>query len=264
MSTNLFNLIGCKGMIAINKTLKTVLITVGVMLFAIVVLALLMDDSDNSTSDAPATGIIEEPQDTPKEVTLEEFQKILSYDIFDWGMEDDQGKLRIAEEIISIWAEDHINYNYTYDELVDAINQELAVENEQANIFEKACIAAKIDPVPYFALINNSAVTEAPAEEPQQTTQPATQKVNQGMSKDEFTKIMFYDIFDWNMADEQGQVRIAQEIINVWSESGVSCNFAASDLAIAISNNLEDQANIFDTACYVAGIDSAPYFALLN
>ncbi len=68
-----------------------------------------------------------------------------------------------------------------------------------------------------------------------------------------------YDIFDWNGADEQGKIEMAKNILFIWSEAGDSCELSAKELAAYISQNLHDQANVFEVACIAAQIDPQQY-----
>lgn len=79
------------------------------------------------------------------------------------------------------------------------------------------------------------------------------------MSQEVYAATLAYDIFDWNRADEQGKIEMAKNIISIWNESGNSCELSAKDLAAYISQNLHDQANVFEVACIAAQIDPQPY-----
>lgn len=146
-----------------NKTLKTVLVTVAVT-FVILFAAVMIfgEDTSNPKSKAsnlqnvtPATSN-EEPakeleQDGPgTEVTIEMISKIINYDVFDWNGADEQGKIKIAKEIISFWAAKGNSYELTVEDLVVGIEQEIQQDPNQANVFEKACIVAQIDPHAFF------------------------------------------------------------------------------------------------------------------
>jgi len=147
----------------VNKTLKTVLITVAVT-FVILFAAVMILGKDTSTPNsqtsnlqnvAPATSN-QEPakeieQDSPgTEVTIEMISKIINYDVFDWNGADEQGKIKIAKEIINFGAAKGNSYELTAEDLVVGIEQEIQQDPNQANVFEKACIAAQIDPQAFF------------------------------------------------------------------------------------------------------------------
>lgn len=144
-----------------NKTLKTVLITLAavfVVLFAVVMI--FGEDtsaSSGSASDIEENSLLEsnisqsDEGDAQisivSEISQEEYEAAIAYDVFDWNIADDQGKIKIAENIMRIWDAKGSVYGMTAEDLVVYINQNLS---DQANIFEIACIAVQIDPQPYF------------------------------------------------------------------------------------------------------------------
>ncbi|MFZ2537906.1 MAG: hypothetical protein WAX04_03275 [Oscillospiraceae bacterium] len=147
-----------------NKTLKTVLITTGVIFVALFAIVMIFGE-DNLTPTSPSTDLAEsstlesdnnaplktDDKESPvPEVSKEVFEKTVSYDIFDWNMADDKGKMEIVEAIITVWAANGNVYEQTPEDLLAGIKQELQKGIEQANIFEKACNAAQIDFQPYY------------------------------------------------------------------------------------------------------------------
>lgn len=146
-----------------NKTLKTVFITITVtfvILFAVVMifgedtstsnsLASDLQDGASATSNQDPAKDLE--QDSPgTEVTVEMISKIINYDVFDWNGADEQGKTKIAKEIINFWAAKGNSCELTVEDLVVGIEQEIQQDPNQANVFEKACIVAQIDPQAFF------------------------------------------------------------------------------------------------------------------
>lgn len=152
-----------------NKTLKTVLITLAVtfaFLFAIVMFfgeaPTAPDPPSSQGAVTPANASISTGADTPIEAdsasedtdnmpSPEQYQITLAYDVFDWNLADEQGKAEIAEAIISVWAAYGDSYDQDTKALVTYISQHLY---DQANIFEVACVAAQIDSLPYFERMN--------------------------------------------------------------------------------------------------------------
>ncbi|MFZ2538866.1 MAG: hypothetical protein WAX04_08180 [Oscillospiraceae bacterium] len=166
-----------------NKTLKTVLITLAitiVALFAIIMIfgentSIPMGSSSNieknsspeseespgnaslntdESSSIAANGTSSSDNSTKSpaaDVSEELFAKAVSYDVFDWNMADDQGKNEIIENIMRVWDANGSDYALTSKDLVTYINQNLS---DQANIFEIACIAVQIDPQPYLNRTN--------------------------------------------------------------------------------------------------------------
>ncbi|MEG0541472.1 MAG: hypothetical protein RR528_04020 [Angelakisella sp.] len=146
-----------------NKTLKTVLITTAVI-FVILFAVVMIFGEDTSVSTPPseasqqstAVAADQEPAKepdpaAPAEVVSDEmFAKTVNYDVFDWNGTDEQGKIKIANDIISVWVASGNAYERTAEDLAAGIKQELQRDSDQANVFEKACIAAQIDPLPYF------------------------------------------------------------------------------------------------------------------
>ncbi|MEM1485965.1 hypothetical protein V6615_14005 [Oscillospiraceae bacterium PP1C4] len=166
-----------------NKTFKTVLITLAVtlvILFAVVMIfgedtstptgsssdtqksasaesqEILANTSPNSEKNVPAEigrapADNNAPESPAAEISKELLQTTLAYDIFDWNMADEQGKAAIAKDIIHIWNAGGNIYEMTAEDLIAGINNGL---HDQANIFEVACVAAQIDPLPYFNAIS--------------------------------------------------------------------------------------------------------------
>ncbi|HWP52166.1 MAG TPA: hypothetical protein VN626_10770 [Clostridia bacterium] len=157
-----------------NKTLKTVLITLGatfVVLFAVVMIfgedtstpARRTDDIKESASissqespselassiEIPAKIIA--PESPAVEVSEELLKATLAYDIFDWNMASEPEKVEISKTIMSIWDTSGGYYEMSAEDLAAYIDQNLY---DQANIFEVACVAAQIDPLPYFDSIS--------------------------------------------------------------------------------------------------------------
>lgn len=146
-----------------NKTLKTVLITVAVI-FVILFAIVMIFGEDTSTPKNPASYLqkgtsatsnqeqTKEPeQDSSEEVVSEEMiAKTLNYDVFDWNGADLQGKVKIVDDITNLWAAKGKSYNLSLTDLLAGIDQEIQQDPDQANIFEKACIVAQIDPLPFF------------------------------------------------------------------------------------------------------------------
>ncbi|MEG0853125.1 MAG: hypothetical protein RSF82_04590 [Angelakisella sp.] len=150
-----------------NKTLKTVLITTAVI-FVILFAVVMIFGEDTSVSTPPSEALqqstaVAADQELDKEpdkepdpaapaavVSDEMFAKTVNYDVFDWNGTDEQGKIKIANDIISVWVASGNAYERTAEDLAAGIKQELQRDSDQANVFEKACIAAQIDPLPYF------------------------------------------------------------------------------------------------------------------
>lgn len=162
-----------------NKTLKTVLITLGVT-FVVLFAVVMIFGEDNSA----AAGNIEPtskenvsvsqvvpsevvpaseaapvaasqsailPSEPPTvELTEEMLKTALEYDIFSWNATDAQGKIEIVRDIMRVWDAGGIYYDIPEEGLVEYIGQNLY---DQANIFEVACTAAQIDPLPFFDLL---------------------------------------------------------------------------------------------------------------
>lgn len=166
-----------------NKTLKTVLITLAATLvFLIAVVMIFGEDTpspaDSTTQEAKNVEAVAEKteqntstkceeatasstannikKNTAKSTTAksttagmskELYDATIAYDIFDWNGADEQGKVKMVKDIIKIWNESGSSCEMTATDLVEYINQNLS---DQANIFEVACMAAQIDPLPYF------------------------------------------------------------------------------------------------------------------
>ncbi len=154
-----------------NKTLKTVLITLAVTLVFLIAIVMIFGE-DRSAPVVPssqASGNI--PADAPlntdknssiassetstnnitEDLSKEMYAATIAYDIFDWNKADEQGKIEIAENIMRVWYANGSTYSMTSKDLVTYINQNLS---NQANIFEIACIYAQIDPQPYLNRTN--------------------------------------------------------------------------------------------------------------
>ena len=163
-----------------NKTLKTVLITLGVTF--VVLFAVVMIFGEDNTAAAgniapnPKENVSDSSQVTSAEVasasesaqvaadqaeavpaesptaelTQELLKTTLEYDIFSWNMADAQGKVEIARNIMLVWDASGIYYDMPEEGLVEYIGQNLY---DQANIFEVACTAAQIDPLPFFDVL---------------------------------------------------------------------------------------------------------------
>lgn len=142
-----------------NKTLKTVLITVAVIFVLLFALVMLFGEEASAPSDiAPdagpnsiefdaASANAQAPISSDAEISEEEYKKALAYDVFDWNMADDGGKRAMAEAILRVWDAKGANYAIQVEELVAYIDANLY---DQAIIFEVACVAAQIDPLPYY------------------------------------------------------------------------------------------------------------------
>ena len=100
--------------------------------------------------------------------------------------------------------------------------------------------------------------SEPPAAESGQPDSPS------GLSDEEYSQVLGYDVFDWNGADDKGKIEIARKIIKVWEEAGAYHQRNAQELAEYIDLNISDQANMFETACIAEQIDPLPYFEKLN
>ena len=141
-----------------NKTFKTVLITLAVVfvvLFAVVWIfgedSPAVDDPSLTSSDSTTAPSIEETEgssgnDQPA-LTKEEITVILNYDIFDWTPLDKQGRMKIAQSIITLWATKGVDNKVTSEELVGYINDNLY---DQAIIFDVACEALQTDPSQFY------------------------------------------------------------------------------------------------------------------
>ncbi|MPM92290.1 hypothetical protein SDC9_139425 [bioreactor metagenome] len=153
-----------------NKTLRTVLITLAVtvvFLFAVVMLfgedqtvpaSTSSHGSENILADAQMKEgadtqieVKEKPESAAGTLSQEQYAAALAYDVFDWNSADEKTKADMAESIISVWADYGDSYEQSAKELVTYIGQHLY---DQANIFEVACTAAQIDPQPYFERMN--------------------------------------------------------------------------------------------------------------
>ncbi len=142
-----------------NKTLKTVLITIAVT-FVILFAVVMIFGEDTSTPNSQASGLQngtpavsnqEHGQDSPvTEISEEIIAKTLNYDVFDWNGADLQGKVNIVDDITNLWTAKGKSYNLSLSDLLAGIDQEIQQDPDQANIFEKACIVAQIDPLPFF------------------------------------------------------------------------------------------------------------------
>ena len=84
--------------------------------------------------------------------------------------------------------------------------------------------------------------------------------IDAGISQEEMNRTLAYDVFDWNGADDQGKLKIAQDIMRVWDAGGNVYSISAENLVAFINENLQDQANIFELACTAENIDSSLYF----
>lgn len=160
-----------------NKTLKTVLATLGVT-FVVLFAVVMIFGEDNSAAGenttpnpkedvsvssqvAPAEAISSSeaaqvaadqteavPAESPMvELTEEMLKTALDYDVFSWNMADAQGKIQIVRDIMCVWNASGSYYDMPEEALVEYIGQNLY---DQANIFEVACTAAQIDPLPFF------------------------------------------------------------------------------------------------------------------
>ena len=144
-----------------NKTVKTVLITLAAVFFVLVVIVMIFGDDpvapDNSSSDVGESTLAVSDTSSSNEsnevinndagISQEEMNQTLAYDIFDWNGADDQGKLKIAQDIMMVWDAGGSVYSISAEGLVEFINQNL---QDQANVFEVACTAENIDSSLYF------------------------------------------------------------------------------------------------------------------
>lgn len=163
-----------------NKTLKTVLITLGatfVVLFAVVMIfgednsaaagntgpnlkqsvsaASQTAPADVAPASEPTSIAAEQSEEVPPEpptieLAEEMLKTALDYDVFSWNAADAQGKIEIVRDIMCVWDASGNYYNMSEAGLVEYIGQNLY---DQANIFEVACTAAQIDPLPFFNLL---------------------------------------------------------------------------------------------------------------
>ncbi|MDF3004438.1 MAG: hypothetical protein K0S22_910 [Oscillospiraceae bacterium] len=163
-----------------NKTLKTVLITLGatfVVLFAVVMIfgednsaaagntapnlkqsvsaASQTAPADVAPDSEPTSIAAEQSEEVPPEpptieLTEEMLKTALDHDVFSWNAADAQGKIEIVRDIMCVWDASGNYYNMSEAGLVEYIGQNLY---DQANIFEVACTAAQIDPLPFFNLL---------------------------------------------------------------------------------------------------------------
>lgn len=162
-----------------NKTLKTVFITLGatfVVLFAVVMIfgednsaaagntgpnlkqsvsaASQTAPADVAPASEPSIAAEQSEEVPPEPPTIELTEEILKtaldYDVFSWNAADAQGKIEIVRDIMCVWDESGSYYNMSEAGLVEYIGQNLY---DQANIFEVACTAAQIDPLPFFNLL---------------------------------------------------------------------------------------------------------------
>ena len=233
-----------------NKTVKTVLITLAAVFFVLVVIVMIFGDDpaapDNSSSDVGESTLAVSDTSSSDEsnevinndagISQEEMNQTLAYDIFDWNGADDQGKLKIAQDIMRVWDANGSTYSMTAEELANYINQNLY---DQANIYEIACTAEQSAP----SAQDTASVNAKPK-----------------ISQEEMNQTLAYDIFDWNGADDQGKLKIAQDIMMVWDAGGSVYSISAEGLVEFINQNLQDQANVFEVACTAENIDSSLYF----
>ena len=233
-----------------NKTVKTVLITLAAVFFVLVAIVMIFgedtDAPDSSSPNAEESVLADSDSSLSDEgseainidagISQEEIDRTLAYDVFDWNGADDQGKLKIAQDIMRVWDANGSDYSMTAEELASYINQNLY---DQANIFEIAC-------------------TWGQSASPAQDTADVNAKPN--ISQEEINQTLAYDIFDWNGADDQGKLKIAQDIMRVWDAGGNVYSISAENLVAFINENLQDQANIFELACTAENIDSSLYF----
>ena len=162
-----------------NKTLKTVFITLGatfVVLFAVVMIfgednsaaagntapnlkqsvsaASQTAPADVAPASEPSIAAEQSEEVPPEPPTIELTEEILKtaldYDVFSWNAADAQSKIEIVRDIMCVWDESGSYYNMSEAGLVEYIGQNLY---DQANIFEVACTAAQIDPLPFFNLL---------------------------------------------------------------------------------------------------------------
>ena len=162
-----------------NKTLKTVFITLGatfVVLFAVVMIfgednsaaagntgpnlkqsvsaASQTAPADVAPASEPSIAAEQSEEVPPEPPTIELTEEILKtaldYDVFSWNAADAQGKIEIVRDIMCVWDASGNYYNMSEAGLVEYIGQNLY---DQANIFEVACTAAQIDPLPFFNLL---------------------------------------------------------------------------------------------------------------
>lgn len=162
-----------------NKTLKTVLITLAIT-FVILFAVVMIFGEDNSAANGnigPQEDVSAASQAVPTEaapaseadsadvapvseaipagnsavkLTEETLKTALDYDVFSWNMADGQGKIEIVRTIMHVWDANGSYYDMPEEELVTYIDQSLY---DQANIFEVACTAVQIDPLPFFDLL---------------------------------------------------------------------------------------------------------------
>lgn len=159
-----------------NKTFKTVLITLGVTFVVLIGVVMIFGEDKSAAAGntapnpkenisasqaAPAEAVpaseaaqvsASQPEPLPSEpptveLTEEMLRTALDYDIFSWNATDAQGKTEIVRDIMRVWDAGGIYYDIPEEGLVEYIGQNLY---DQANIFEVACTAAQIDPLPFF------------------------------------------------------------------------------------------------------------------
>lgn len=101
---------------------------------------------------------------------------------------------------------------------------------------------------------NAGAESSQPAAAPQKA---ATAK------KDLDTSVMNKDIFDWQMIDDAGKLKIINDCKKLWRATGAETDkndMPAKTILEKIA--LHDQANIFECACKAAGINPEQFYSL--
>ncbi|MDF2686723.1 MAG: hypothetical protein K0S55_1906 [Clostridia bacterium] len=80
----------------------------------------------------------------------------------------------------------------------------------------------------------------------------------------DLSTLLNLDVFDWQLATDEEKLNIINQIISVWeangdvNDNGIDADELLADVEAAIFST--DQANVFETACQVGGIDASRYF----
>lgn len=230
------------------------------------------DATDGSTDTSDGANSDESGKDLPDvfssdlSVTKELLDTVLVYDSFTWGGASQKEKISMATNIISMFALVDGPIDKDAKALVTELDQ-LMSNGDQLNVFEEACSIYDFEFSNYLNLANTLSTEGENSENTSNDTNASVEKPSSKL----LTRVLYYDIFDWQSADDAAKTVIASEMVQLltyyellWKDMNLEMN--PQDFVDIINSDIENigQDSLFNVICSKLGFDIAPYRELAN